>query len=106
MQVINSRTLSLFANETRCRDSRVACKHSSNDSARGAVSSITYLSVLHRELFFTKVDDSAGRLEECFRPILGTEIFQRGSVGAVSYNCTDDNKYRARRAVKSNRLRL
>lgn len=49
---------------------------------------------------------AARRAPECFPFDFGLEIFPRGSVGAVSYNCTDDNKYRARRAVKSNRLRL
>lgn len=56
--------------------------------------------------FLLKSDGLVGGASECFRPIYGMEIFERGSVGSVSYNCTDDNKYRARRAVKSNRLRL
>jgi hypothetical protein len=59
------------------------------------------------KLFSAKVDSRSEGQPECFRPILGIEIFERGSVSAaVSYNCTDDNKYRRRRAVKSNRLRL
>lgn len=56
------------------------------------------------EITFLTARRGEGR--NVLRSIWGLEIFQRGSVGAVSYNCTDDNKYRTRRAVKSNRLRL
>lgn len=100
MQVINRMVPSLFTNETRCR----AYKHI--HEAIVSVLSPTRFCGFNARDFLLEVDGSVEGLSECFRPISGMEIFQRGSVGAVSYNCTDDNKYRTRRAVKSNRLRL
>lgn len=66
-----------------------------------------HITQVRAKTFLVKVGGQPAGDVGMFSSDLGIEIFQRGSVGAaVSYKCTDDNKYRRRRAVKSNRLRL
>lgn len=99
MQVINRVVPSLFTNETRRRVP--ACKH-----IQGTIVNADPTTRLHEAKRFFQIKVGIEWWSYCFPLILWIEIFQNSSVGAVSYNCTDDNKYRARRAVKSNRLRL
>lgn len=105
VQVINRKATWVFTNETSWRMSTRKRIHEVIVNTVATTRFVGFVGFAW-DIFLWKVIDSTEGLSECFRPISGMEIFQRGSVGAVSYKCTDDNKYRARRAVKSNRLRL